>query len=205
MSRNEPQGPWASALRRANLVDPRHGRPSWSALARAVGRHTSTITAMVRGERKTEYEAIKAVAEALRVSPQDVADWIAIEQYDPSKYELPRDDFDERWEQVKQSALYEALKSLGAVDEYPESVEEATRDLLGLFSDEALLREFERRLKNVRVESGEDAQVVDIPDWANQDIAARSDSRTSRTAREARMQRDRIGEESQDQEGFDPA
>jgi hypothetical protein len=145
------------------------------------------------------------VAEALRVSPQDVADWIAIEQYDPSKYELPRDDFDERWEQVKQSALYEALKSLGAVDEYPESVEEATRDLLGLFSDEALLREFERRLKNVRVESGEDAQVVDIPDWANQDIAARSDSRTSRTAREARMQRDRIGEESQDQEGFDPA
>lgn len=69
--------PWRQALIDAGVTDPRNAsRPSLSELARRVGAHTSTISAMVTGSRETKQGTIDAVAEALRIDPRVVAEWV---------------------------------------------------------------------------------------------------------------------------------
>lgn len=77
VSRQVPE-PWASAMERARLVDPRNGRPSMSALAQEVGTHTSTISAMMAGTRKTNTSLVAKVAVALRMEDRvdEVFAWI---------------------------------------------------------------------------------------------------------------------------------
>lgn len=87
MKRSDVPEPWASAMLDARVVDPRYGRPSWSALAREVGVHTSTITAMVNGTRETSPEIIERVAIALRQTPRTISQWLNVvevrEAYEP--------------------------------------------------------------------------------------------------------------------------
>lgn len=75
MKRDVPE-PWASAMLKAGIVDPRYGRPSWRQLARKVDVHPSTITAMVDSERSTDVETIAAVARELRVPIATITGWI---------------------------------------------------------------------------------------------------------------------------------
>lgn len=74
----EPWGPWADAMRAAQIGDPRNGRPSWTQLAHKAGVSTSTVTKVVTGQRKAEAPTIHALARALRVKPEIVSDWLSI-------------------------------------------------------------------------------------------------------------------------------
>lgn len=64
VSRDVPP-PWADAMIRARLVDPRNGRPSMSRLAEAAQTHASTISAMMYGTRQTSPEVVERVVDAL--------------------------------------------------------------------------------------------------------------------------------------------
>ena len=76
MSRRDVPEPWASAMIRAGVTDPRNDqRPSMTQLAIACDVHTSTITSMVWGERETDQATLDKVAEVLRVKPSVVAEW----------------------------------------------------------------------------------------------------------------------------------
>lgn len=67
MSTDVPE-PWASAMIRTGLVDPRNGRPSMSRLAAAVESHPSTISAMMSGSRRSRADLLERVAAALQMS-----------------------------------------------------------------------------------------------------------------------------------------
>ena len=75
-ARREVEEPWATAMRKAGIGNPRNGHPSWSALARAVDLHTSTVTALVDGKRKRDPKHVAAVAKALRVPVSQVSRWL---------------------------------------------------------------------------------------------------------------------------------
>lgn len=47
-----------------------------SGLARSVGVHTSTISAMIWGRRETDSDTVNLVAEKLRISPVTVFEWV---------------------------------------------------------------------------------------------------------------------------------
>lgn len=69
--------PWHSAMLGAGITDPRSAkRPSLSELGRRVDAHTSTLSAMITGQRETRQEIVDKVAEALRVDPVTVAQWV---------------------------------------------------------------------------------------------------------------------------------
>ena len=74
MTRETPE-PWATALKRAGLTDPRNGQPSMRALAEEVGVHTSTISDMMHGRRKSNVTTIERVAKALGVEATTVSKW----------------------------------------------------------------------------------------------------------------------------------
>lgn len=74
MTREIPE-PWAKALKRAGLTDPRNGQPSMRALAEEVGVHTSTISDMMHGRRKSNVTTIERVAKALGVEATTVSKW----------------------------------------------------------------------------------------------------------------------------------
>ena len=78
MNAREVPEPWATAMVKANLTDPRNGKPSMNALASKVGAHTSTISAMMHGTRKTSGALIAKVAIALRMEDEvnDVFGWV---------------------------------------------------------------------------------------------------------------------------------
>lgn len=88
---NEVREPWATALIKAGFVDGRgHGQnPSWTALGRASGIHTSTLTAMASGSRRTTAETVEAVAEALRVDVLEVSKWVGAARSEREPYRLP--------------------------------------------------------------------------------------------------------------------
>jgi len=81
--------PWASAMLKAQIGNPRNGRPSWRALAAAVGVHPSTITAMVAGSRKRDPELVARVAKELRVKPELVSQWLELPTRVRGPYEPP--------------------------------------------------------------------------------------------------------------------
>lgn len=95
------QEPWASALCDAGYTDPRSAeRASWSALGRAIGVHTSTLSAMAQGTRDTSQEILDKVAAALRIDPRRVAEWVGVARSERAPYVPPSDahllDRDER-------------------------------------------------------------------------------------------------------------
>lgn len=86
------QDPWASAMVRAGMTDPRNAqRPSWNALSRAADVHTSTLTAMVHGTRETGQDVIDRVATALNLDARVVADWVGRERAERAPYAPPSD------------------------------------------------------------------------------------------------------------------
>lgn len=76
MSSTEPTGAWADAMRRAEIGDPRNGRPSWTQLAEKAGVSVSTVTNAVFHRTKASPATIQALALALRVRPGLVSEWI---------------------------------------------------------------------------------------------------------------------------------
>lgn len=84
--------PWASAMKKQNLVDGRSGdRPSWSALARTAGVHTSTVIAMAEGKRETETDVLQKVAKALRIDVRTVSKWAGQARSVRAPYSPPAD------------------------------------------------------------------------------------------------------------------
>lgn len=75
MKREVPE-PWATAMRKAGVVDKRWGNPSWSELGRRVEAHASTLTAMADGTRRTSPETIAKVAEVLNLTPEVIVGWL---------------------------------------------------------------------------------------------------------------------------------
>lgn len=82
--------PWATALVEAGLVDPRgrDDRPSLRQLSERTGIATTTLSQMVQGGRRTRQDNIDRVADALRVDPRKVAEWVGrartvAKPYDP--------------------------------------------------------------------------------------------------------------------------
>lgn len=71
--------PWHSAMLDAGLIDGRtrrNPRPSYRALATAVGVSTTTITRMVAGDVDTGSETVAAVARRLGRTPVEVSQWV---------------------------------------------------------------------------------------------------------------------------------
>lgn len=92
---------WDEALVAAGFVDRRSGKgPSWSALAQAIGTHTSTLTAMRDGERNTDQATVDKVSKALHLDPRTVAKWIGRTRSERDPYTPPAEanllDRDER-------------------------------------------------------------------------------------------------------------
>lgn len=76
MSSNEPFGPWAEAMEKAGVGDPRNGRPSWTQLAARARVSVSAVTNMVNGKTAAKPATVQKVANALGVRPEDVSQWL---------------------------------------------------------------------------------------------------------------------------------
>jgi cytochrome oxidase assembly protein ShyY1 len=95
-----PNG-WDEALIAAGFTDRRSGKgPSWTALAEAIGKHPSTLTAMRDGTRRTDQATIDAVAKALHLDPRLIAKWAGRARSEADPYVPPSEanllDRDER-------------------------------------------------------------------------------------------------------------
>jgi hypothetical protein len=95
-----PNG-WDEALIAAGFTDRRSGKgPSWTALAEAIGKHPSTLTAMRDGTRRTDQATIDAVAKALHLDPRLIAKWAGRARSETDPYVPPSEanllDRDER-------------------------------------------------------------------------------------------------------------
>ena len=80
-----PQGdivpdPWASAMERVGAISPRTGQPSMNALGELSGVHPTTIQRIAfhqrLGKRGVSAGIISKLAEALKVEPITVAEWV---------------------------------------------------------------------------------------------------------------------------------
>lgn len=78
MTADEPTSEqlWDAALRSKGFVDPRTGEPSISALANKIGVGKTTISKMRQGIGTPRQETIVKVADALRVTPTEIARWV---------------------------------------------------------------------------------------------------------------------------------
>ena len=83
---------WDEALVAAGFTDRRSakGGASWTALAQAVGVHTSTLTAMRDGTRDTDGATIDKVAEALHLDVLMVAEWVGKARTERTPYYPPK-------------------------------------------------------------------------------------------------------------------
>lgn len=86
-SSDEPRGPWepwASAMIKAEAVDPRTmgkgktPRPSWTQLARLAEVSTSTVTNTVFGRTTPSQQVVQAIAKALNELPDTVSEWLKL-------------------------------------------------------------------------------------------------------------------------------
>ena len=80
MSSKDVPEPWATRMVERGFTDPRYAqdRPSMSRLAESLDIHTSTVSAAIRGTRRTSPETVVALAEALG---DDVAEWLGVEYH----------------------------------------------------------------------------------------------------------------------------
>ena len=83
---------WDAALIAAGFTDRRSakGGASWTALAQAVGVHTSTLTAMRDGTRDTDGATIEKVADALRMDVREVTRWVGKSRSESEPYTPPK-------------------------------------------------------------------------------------------------------------------
>ncbi|MDH6283148.1 helix-turn-helix domain-containing protein [Prescottella agglutinans] len=82
---------WKKALTDAELVDPYRGVPSMRQLADAAGMSTVTLSAIIRGDRQTlpSVEQLKAIAEQLKISADEVGQWAERSMQDHSDRPFP--------------------------------------------------------------------------------------------------------------------
>lgn len=164
-------GPWAEAMARVRATDPRNGRPSWNTLAEMSGVSTSTLTRMVTGKRKTSLATITRVAEALRVTPDTVLEWLGVASI-VTPYQVP--DEVHLLTPRQQKALTEFIRAIAAEQGGGEHGGDTTAT-------------------SAAVPIRKDGTAVYEPVRE----AARRTGRASQTQR-ARSEQDRAGEESQD-------
>ncbi|HZL06663.1 MAG TPA: helix-turn-helix transcriptional regulator, partial [Coriobacteriia bacterium] len=90
MSREAPE-PWASWMRQAGFVDPnvKTVRASMRQLAATAQVHTSTVAAMMFGDRAPKHATITAVAEALGVDVRTVAEQAGQTRTEREPYAMP--------------------------------------------------------------------------------------------------------------------
>lgn len=91
MSQEIPE-PWASAMRKADMTDPRNGkRLSMRRLADKAETTTTTISAMIYGRRDTRPEIVELVAEKLGVPVQTVFEWVRMSRTEARPFTPHRD------------------------------------------------------------------------------------------------------------------
>jgi transcriptional regulator with XRE-family HTH domain len=81
--------PWATAMRRAHIGNPRNGVPSFRSLALKSNVAVQTIIDMLTGRTDPGTETLQAVADALRVDVRKVADWVGTSWAVAEPYEPP--------------------------------------------------------------------------------------------------------------------
>lgn len=90
MSREAPE-PWASWMRHAGFVDPntKTVRASMRQLAKEAKVHTTTVAAVMFGDRAPKHATITAVAEALGVDVRTVAEQAGQTRTEREPYAMP--------------------------------------------------------------------------------------------------------------------
>ncbi|QAU06590.1 immunity repressor [Gordonia phage Culver] len=76
---NEVPQPWHKAMLKQGLTNPRTGEPSYNALAKEAGLHTTTVVRLITGRadpRLVEKQTLERVAEALSVPLKKVTEWL---------------------------------------------------------------------------------------------------------------------------------
>lgn len=109
--------PWATAMVRAGMTDPRYyePRPSMGRLAEAAGVHTTTVSRMVHGLKRPDPANVAAVAAALRLSPVEVSGWVNQARSVQAEYVPPAEV--NLLTRREQDALSELIRSIAATRE----------------------------------------------------------------------------------------
>ncbi len=104
--------PWASALVKVGLTDPRFSdpQPSLGRLASAIGVHTTTVSNMVHGRKVTSPATVEAAAKALRVDVREVASWVSQSRSVRAPYKVP--DEVNNLSQRQQDAISELIRAM---------------------------------------------------------------------------------------------
>lgn len=90
MSKNQPNGPWASAMIDVGAVNPRiPSQPSWRQLASMAGLATKTVIDAANGDVTATPDTLRAIAYALNVDVETVSAWISQERIVSSRYTPP--------------------------------------------------------------------------------------------------------------------
>lgn len=90
MSKNQPRGPWASAMIDVGAVNPRiPSQASWRQLASMAGLATKTVIDAANGDATATPDTIRAIARALKVDVETVSSWISDERIVSSRYTPP--------------------------------------------------------------------------------------------------------------------
>lgn len=109
--------PWASAMVKQHLTDPRYRdeRPSLGQLAEAANLHTTTVSRMVHGKTAPSQARVQAVADALHVDPVEVSRWVRQARSVSTPYVMPAEvhQLTER----EQQAITELIRSMAAAIE----------------------------------------------------------------------------------------
>lgn len=109
---NQVPEPWASALVKAGLTDPRYAddRPSLRQLASAIGRTASTVSNMVYGRKSTSPATVAAAADALHVDVRQVSSWVNQGRSVREPYRVP--DEVNNLTQRQQDAISELIRAM---------------------------------------------------------------------------------------------
>jgi hypothetical protein len=127
--------PWAGAMKRKRLTDPRTGQPSVSALSAAAGPAVQTCIRLIFGPGKPDPATVKAVAAALDEDVATISTWARLARPVAGPYEPPTEAafLDER----QRAALDELIRAMAAaqaapavrVDDYGLAAREGVTDL----------------------------------------------------------------------------
>lgn len=82
---------WARAMERANIGDPRLGRPSMRALAEKAGESPETVRRLIKGVGTPTPTTVASVAEALGLSPVTVSKWVGQSRSSRRGWEPPEE------------------------------------------------------------------------------------------------------------------
>lgn len=109
--------PWASAMVKVGLTDPRYAdaRPSINRLAERANLHPTTVSRMVHGTRTSQTANVEAVADALRVDVVEVSRWVNRARSVSKPYQVPAEV--NRLSDREQRALSELILAMAASKE----------------------------------------------------------------------------------------